>query len=135
MANCTPIRTRRILNGNSPLELLAWDRARQADQARQTSYIAAEEAARLRRSQAAAIYAGYSFLRAEDLCLLNPDGTPFCLAMAVIGDDDSAIVFCTEEEEGLVWTVQMRPECPYQAGAYIAAVKARISANKARKIL
>lgn len=130
MANCTPIRTRRV-RGNSPLELLAWDRSRQADQDRQSSYIAAEEAARLLHSQAAAIRADYSFLRADDLCLMNPDGTPFRMAMAVIGETDSAIVFCTQEQDGLIWTVQRRPECPYPAAAYLAAVQSRIEANRA----
>lgn len=130
MANCTPIRTRRV-RGNSPLELLAWDRARSADQDRQSAYIAAEEVARLLHSQAAAIRADYSFLRADDLCLMNPDGTPFRMAMAVIGETDSAIVFCTQEQDGLIWTVQRRPECPYPSAAYLAAVQARIEANRA----
>ena len=111
------------------LKDLLWDQ----DQARQSSFIAAEEAARLLHSQAATIRAGYSFLRADDLCLFNPDGTAFRLAMAVIGELDSSIVFCTQEEGGLVWTAQMRPECPYPAAAYIAAVQARIEANKASK--
>ena len=126
MTNCT--RTRKTCRLGTPLDDILWSRTQ--DQA--ASFAAAEEAAKVLRTQADTIRADYSFLLAEDLCFFRADGAAVQAAMAVIGVDDAVIVICNTEGASDVWTVQgMRPFAPYPATAYIAAVQACVEARRA----
>ena len=110
------------------LKDLLWDQ----DQARQSSFIAAEEAAQAHAEAVATIAGQYDFARDEMNCFFTAQGAPVQLAMTLTEKDIRRVrTVITRIDAGgsWLWFVENMAGCQHEAGDLIAAVQQRVGAK------
>ncbi len=132
MPHCTPIRTRRIVP-LTPLEEALWSRA----QERETAFIAAQEAARLKAQQTAEVLATHTFHLDEATTLYSGDGT-FCyqVGMNVVSKNDCDrryLVVAKLVEDSEEWSCTCPPEEWEDGPLIIGAVRARVEQKRRQR--
>ncbi len=129
MANCTPILTRKRLP-LSPLDEILWNR----DQDRQNSYIAAQEAARVRTQKIASILASFSFTLDEESTLYAFDRSCcYQVGMSVVSKTDTSeryLVIAKLLQEGEEWSCTCPPFHQEDGPLVIQAVQTRVEHNR-----
>lgn len=108
------------------------DRLHEQAQSRETRFIEIQSEARLRNQQVAAIRADYAFSRYDFRTFYQ--GTT-CIQAAMLVENpadvnDRYIVTCCTQTGEEVWTVQTPPFKKDAGPLFIAAVKARVEANR-----
>jgi len=123
------------MHANSTLKSALQDRLWQQDQARQSSYLAAEESAKEKARAFAlsvhAVTARYVFAPAHDLFRFTAQGVCTQAAMTLTEDGSRLTVIAKIEDDGeTCWFLTDVSNRRFDAAVYIAAVQARLENNR-----
>ena len=119
------------MNHSSTLSQALTDRLSDQAQAREGRYFRLQETARLHREQAQHVLCTRAFALCPKLCRLTAQGVCTQAAMTVSGAGESVTVIARVDECGDTnWLLTDMSRLTYPAPVYIAAVQARIEANR-----
>ena len=119
----------------STLKAVLLDRLHEQAQDRETRWTLCQEAARIFSQQTAEVLTRYDFAQDTENCRILADGTPVQCAMLLTDKETghSLSVVCKLVEGDFFWYIADMTAAPYAAAVYIAAVQARIDANRLQK--